>query len=168
MWLTEIKLPGPTMNELCTKIQRHTFSSRRRSSRKREPASERVDWEFVCFPSPSKASSRQRHPENSPNSSELSVNQSHTSIGQSHLGESSRKEPPITFNWNEPVLPRNSWSFASAATTSTNEDNGPPPPPVPPRLKSRPSPIPPPRQPSLISKLDTSLSLSTSSSPSKS
>jgi len=154
MWLTEIRLTGPTMKEFCTKTQRdskHAFLSRGRSSRRREPASERVDWEFVCFPSPSKTPA---HQDKSVNCSELLESQTHSA--------KAKEEPPITFNWNEPVNPRHSLIFRSS--TTKGGDRSPPLPPVPPRLKSRPSPAPPPRPASLKSKLD--LASSTSSSPS--
>jgi len=125
------------MNNLRTKIRRrskYAFSSSHAGGRRREPASERVDWEFVGFPSSTKTSSHQQaiSPGNTSqfvgiDSSGLQQNRENQNVANQR--PSNRPEPPITFNWNEPLHPRNSWSFGAP-----QEDNTPPPP-VPPRSK---------------------------------
>ena len=169
------------MNNLRTKIRKrskYAFSSSRAGGRRREPASEKVDWEFVGFPSSSSRNNNQQQV--SPNSSNLFLDAS-TSTGLSlhnslnkhnhhhhhhHQQQQPQRpqEPPITFNWNEPVHPRNSWSFSAGIPL---EDSSPPPP-VPPRNKqsSRPSPVPPPRPASLYSKLTVPPPIPSSSSSS--
>ena len=174
------------MNNLRTKIRKrskYAFSSGLNGGRRREPASERVDWEFVGFPSTSSRNNNQQQ-QVSPNSSNLFLDSS-TSSGfslhnsNSHNSNSHQKqqqqqqlqqqhqrppEPPITFNWDEPLHPRNSWSFSAGIPI---EDTSPPPP-VPPRNKttSRPSPAPPPRPASLYSKLTVPPPIPSSSSSS--
>ena len=183
MWLTEVASSsgGHTqfrMNNLRTKIRRrskYAFSSGPAGGRRRE-ASERVDWEFVGFPSSSNklsSNSSQQNSSVSPNSSThfldsssggFSLQQNNQNNSINNKRPQNRPEPPITFNWNEPLHPRNSWSFGAGITI---EDSTPPPP-VPPRCKqsSRPSPAPPPRPASLYSKLSVPPPLPSSSSSS--
>jgi len=151
MWLTEVASSssgGHTqfrMNNLRTKIRRrskYAFSSGPAGGRRRE-ASERVDWEFVGFPSSSNklsSSSSQQNSSVSPNSSTnfldsssggFSLQQNNQNNSINNKRPQNRPEPPITFNWNEPLHPRNSWSFGAGITI---EDSTPPPP-VPPRCK---------------------------------
>jgi len=163
------------MNNFRSKIRRrskYAFSSGPAGGRRREAASERVDWEFVGFPSSSSSSSKNNNQQStSPNSSSLFLDSStpsgitlQNSLNKQQNRPQPRAEPPITFNWNEPLHPRNSWSFAAGISL---EDSSPPPP-VPPRNKTsaRPSPVPPPRPASLYSKLTVPPPLPSSSSSS--
>ena len=172
MWLTDVATSSGEnaqfrMNNLRTKIRRrskYAFSAGPAGGRRRDAASERVDWEFVGFPSTSSKSTHQSISPSSSNFLDAESLQNNFHNNSINKRPQARPEPPITFNWNEPLHPRNSWSFGAGITI---EDSTPPPP-VPPRCKqsSRPSPTPPPRPASLYSKLSVPPPLPSSSSSS--
>jgi len=141
------------MNNIRKKLKRRTrnaFASSKKSSQKRETASEKVDWEFVCFPAASSKTTAQHSDQgwnfSIPVKSEISHNQ------RLYLRQEASPSDGVFWNGNPapPPHPKKSWSFAV--------EEGSPPPPVPPRSRSNYSPTPalPPRPPSFHSSLAVS------------